>query len=101
VFGGSVDIQAMLADLKAAGAAVDVTLASTTVTGLRDHEAVEILGAEMPGIMAGDESVHIETGSLPGLASGVDITVAGAARKVLRTGPYGDGAMTRIVLRTP
>jgi len=100
-FLGESDIAAMLADLSAAEGAVDVTIGDTTVTGLLDQEAVELLGGEMPGVIAADEMVHIRTGTLPGLVSGVAITVGGTSYKVLKIMPYGDGAMTRIALRKP
>ncbi len=55
----------------------------------------------MPALVAADETVHIKSGSLPGLASGVSITVGGTNYVVLKVLPYGDGAMTRIALRKP
>ena len=98
---GGLDIPAMLADLAEAGGAVEVTLGDVTVLGLRDREAVEILGGEMPAVVAADEIVHIQSGVLPGLGSGVTVTVDGTAYSVLKVLPYGDGAMVRVVLRTP
>jgi len=100
-FLGESDIAEMLADLSAAEGAVEVAIGDTTVTGLLDREAVELLGGEMPGVMAADEMVHVRTGTLPGLASGVAITVGGTSYKILKIIPYGDGAMTRIALRKP
>lgn len=98
---GESDITAMLADLAEAGATVAVTIGETTVNGLLDHQAVEVLGDEMPGVIANEKGVHVKTGSLPGLASGAAITVGGTAYIVRESLPYGDGAMTRIALRTP
>jgi hypothetical protein len=100
-FLGETDIAAMLADLAAAGGGVDVTLVATTVTGLLDREATELLGGEMPAVVAADEVVHVQSGALPGLASGASITVGGTDYVVLKVLPYGDGAMTRIALRKP
>ena len=100
-FLGESDIAAMLADLAAAGGGVNVTLGETTVAGLLDHEAVELLGGEMPAVVAADEVVHVKAGTLPGLASGTPITVGGIDYVVLKALPYGDGAMTRIALRKP
>lgn len=95
------DVAAMLSDLAEAGGGVDVTLGATTVTGLLDREAVEILGGEMPAVVAADEIVHIRSGALSGLASGAPVTVGGVDYVVLKVLPYGDGAMTRIALRKP
>ena len=100
-FLGETDIAAMLADLAAAGGGVDVTLGATTVTGLLDREAAELLGGEMPAVVAADEIVHVQSGTLPGLASGMPITVGGTSYVILKVLPYGDGAMTRIALRKP
>lgn len=101
MFLGESDIAAMLADLAAAGGGVAVTLGGTTVTGLLDREAAELLGGEMPAVVAGDEVVHVQSGVLPGLASGAPITVGDASYVVLKVLPYGDGAMTRVALRKP
>lgn len=98
---GTADIQAMLDDLERSGATIDVCLGSTTVLGLWDHEALEVLGGEMPGAIANDLAVHIATGSLPGLRSGSAITVNGTPHIVREILPYGDGAMTRVALRSP
>ena len=100
-FLGETDIAAMLSDLAEAGGGAQVTLGGATVTGLIDLEAAEILGGEMPAVVAADEVVHVKSESLPGLASGVPITVDGTDYVVLKALPYGDGAMTRIVLRKP
>jgi hypothetical protein len=100
-FLGESDITAMLADLAAAGGGVDVALGSTTVHGLLDREASEIFGGDMPAVVAADEVVHVRSGALSGLASGVSIYVGGVAYVVLKVLPYGDGAMTRIALRKP
>ncbi|MFH1845186.1 MAG: hypothetical protein ABIF77_18525 [bacterium] len=101
MFLGESDITAILVDLAEAGGGVEVTLGATTVTGLLDREAVEILGGEMPAVVAADETVHVQSGALPGLVSGAAITVGGAAYTVLKVLPYGDGAMTRVALRKP
>ncbi len=98
---GENDVAAMLADLAAAGAGVAVALGAATVTGLRDREAAEFFAGEMPAVVAADEVVHVQTGALPGLASGAAITVDGAAYVVLKVLPHGDGAMVRIALRKP
>jgi hypothetical protein len=100
-FLGESDIAEMLADLALSGGGVEVTLGSTTVTGLKDHEAAELFGGDMPAIVSADEVVHIQSGVLPGLVSGASITVDGVAHLVLKVLPYGDGAMTRIALRKP
>lgn len=100
-FLGGPDIPSVLADLALIGGTVDVTLGGKTVSGILDREAVEVLGDEMPGVVSEEEIVHIQTGALPGLASGVSITVGGFAYAVQKALPYGDGAMTRIVLRKP
>lgn len=100
-FLGESDIASMLADLAAAGGGVDVTLGSTTVTGMLDREAAVVLGDEMPGAISEDEVVHVATGALPGLTSGAAVTVGGFPYVVQKALPYGDGAMTRIVLRKP
>jgi hypothetical protein len=98
---GEADIAAMLGDLAMVGGTVAVTLGNTTVSGILDREAVEVLGDEMPGVVSDQEIVHVQTGALPGLASGASITVGGFSCVVLKALPYGDGAMTRIVLRKP
>lgn len=98
---GGADVAAMLADLAAAGGGVTVTSGADTVPGLRDDEAVELFGGEMPAVIGADEVVHIETAALPDLGSGAPITVDGAAYVVLKVLPYGDGAMSRITLRKP
>lgn len=101
---GAADIAAMMADLFAAGGAVEITLGPTTVNGVRDSDAVELFGLEAPPVRADDLALHIGTNSLPGLAPGVTIIVDGGefseqpfiARELVI---YGDGAMTRIHLR--
>jgi hypothetical protein len=98
---GEADITAMLADLGACGGGVSVTLGGCTVTGLLDREAAELLGAEMPALVAADEVVHVASGALPQLASGAAITVGGSSYVVLKVLPYGDGAMVRALLRRP
>ena len=98
---GESDITAILADLAAAGGGVEVTLDGVTVTGLLDREAVEVLGDQMPGVIAAEEMVHVQSGVLPGLQSGAAITVGGTAYTVMKVLPYGDGAMVRALLRTP
>jgi hypothetical protein len=98
---GESDLTAILADLAAAGGGVEVTLGGVTVTGLLDREAVEILGDQMPGVIAAEDLVHVQSGVLPGLQSGAAITVAGTAYTVLKVLPYGDGAMVRALLRKP
>ncbi len=101
MFLGESDITAILADLAAAGGGVEVTLGDVTVLGLLDREAVEILGDQMPGVIAAEEMVHVQVGVLPGLQSGAAITVGGTAYTVLKVLPYGDGAMVRVALRKP
>jgi hypothetical protein len=100
-FLGGSDIPEALADLALVGGTVAVTLGETTVTGMLDREAVEVLVDEMPGAVSEDEVVHVQTGTLPALTSGVAITVSGFPYVVQKALPYGDGAMTRIVLRKP
>ncbi len=98
---GESDITAILADLAAAGGGVEVSLGGVTVTGLLDREAIEILGDQMPGVIAAEDLVHVQSGVLPGLQSGAAITVGGTAYTVLKVLPYGDGALTRVALRKP
>ena len=98
---GESDITSMLSDLAAAGGGVNVTLGSATVIGLLAREAAEIFGGDMPTLVATDEAVHVKSGSLSGLVSGVSIVVGGTNYVVLKALPYGDGAMTRIILRKP
>ena len=100
-FLGESDIASMLAELAAAGGGAQVTLGATTVTGMLDREAAELLGGEMPAVVAADEVIHVQSGTLPGLVSGVPITVDDASYIVLKVLPYGDGAMTRLALRKP
>ena len=97
---GEADITAMLAEIAAAGGGVRVSLGSTTVAGLRDHEAVELLGGEMPGAITNAEAVHVATDSLPGLTSNSTVQVDGVDKKVVKALAYGDGALTRIELGT-
>ena len=101
MFLGESDISVMMADLASAGGGVEVILGDSKVTGLLDREAVELFGTEMPAVVAAEEIVHVQSGALPGLASGTSITVAGTGYTVLKVLPYGDGAMTRVVLRKP
>ena len=98
---GESDIAAMLGELAVMGGTVEVTLGDNTVPGVMDTEAAEVLGDEMPGAISEAEIVHVQTGALPGLASGASITVGGFRYVVQKALPYGDGAMTRIVLRKP
>ncbi len=100
-FLGGSDIPEVLADLALVGGTVSVTLGETTVTGVLDREAVEVLADEMPGAISEAEVVHVQAGALPGLTSGAAITVGGFPYVVQKALPYGDGAMTRIVLRKP
>jgi len=101
VYLGESDITAILAELAAAGGGVEVTLGGVTVVGLLDREAVEVLGDQMPAVVAAEQVVHIQSGVLPDLQSGAAITVGGTAYVVLKVLPYGDGAMVRALLRTP
>jgi len=101
MFLGESDISVIMADLATAGGGVKVILGDSKVTGLLDREAIEFFGAEMPAVVAAEEIVHVQGGALPGLASGTSITVAGTDYTVLKVLPYGDGAMTRVVLRKP
>lgn len=98
---GESDITAILADLAAAGGGVEVSCGGITVTGLLDREAIEILGDQIPGVIAAEEMVHVQSGVLPGLQSGAAIAVGGTAYTVLKVLPYGDGAMVRVALRKP
>lgn len=98
---GGTDVAAMLADLAAAGGGVAVTHGSTTTTGLRDEEAVELFGGEMPELIGIARVIQIASGSLPGLASGSAIAVDGTSYVVAQILPYGDGAMCRLALRNP
>jgi hypothetical protein len=100
-FLGESDIAEMLADLAQAGGGVEVTLGPTTVTGLRDNEAVELFGGDMPTVISADEVIHVQSGVLPGLASGASLTVDGIGYVALKVLLYGDGAMTRVALRKP
>jgi hypothetical protein len=100
-FLGGADIREVLADLSMVGGTVAVTIGGTTVTGILDREAVEVLGDDMPGVISDEEIVHVQTGALAGLASGASITVGGFPYVVQKALPYGDGAMTRVVLRKP
>ncbi len=95
------DIKAMLADLAGSVGAVEVTVGAVTVYGLLDRDVFEVLGGEMPAVVAADEVVHVQAGVLPGLQSGAAITVGGTAYVVLKVLPYGDGAMIRVALRKP
>lgn len=98
---GESDITAILADLAAAGGGVEVAIGGVTVTGLLDRETVEILGDQMPPVVAAEQVVHVQDGALPGLQPGAAITVGGTGYVVLKVLPYGDGAMVRALLRTP
>lgn len=98
---GEADIAAMFDHLDCVDGAVDVKVGTTTVKGLRDREAMEVLGEQMPGVIAGQDTVHVQSGALPGLAPGVTVTVDGKAYVAREVLPYGDGAMTKILLRTP
>lgn len=98
---GESDITEILADLAAAGGGVEVAIGGVTVTGLLDREAVEILGDQMPPVVAAEQVVHVQDGALPGLQPGAAIAVGGTGYVVLKVLPYGDGAMTRVLLRAP
>lgn len=98
---GAADIAEVLADLAAAGGAVEVTLGSTTVTGLFDRTTIQIFDGDMPTALVDGESVHIQAGTLPGLKPGSALTVDDVAYKALRVLAYGEGAMVRIALRLP
>ena len=98
---GESDIPVILADLAAAGGGVEVTLGGITVMGLLDRDATEVLGGEMPAVVTAEQAVHVQSGMLPGLQPGAAITVSGTAYVVLKVLPYGDGAMARVLLRTP
>lgn len=97
---GRADIASILADLALVGGTVEVTLSGVTVHGISDREAGETLDGDGVGVVAEQEVVHVETGALPGLTSGASITVGGHPYIVRQALPYGDGAMTRIVLRS-
>jgi len=88
----------MIADLAEADGAVEIVLGSATTTGLSDRAALQIFDGEMPTMIAEPEAVHIEAGSLAGLESGSEITVAGVDYRVRAVLPYGDGAMERLSL---
>lgn len=95
---GSDDIQEMIEDLADAGGAVRVTLNGVTAYGLRDTEAVELLGVEMPGVIGAEEMIHVQAEDFPTAASHQDLTVDGVAWRILKVLPYGDGAMMRLAL---
>lgn len=93
------DIEAVLADLAELGGAVDVTIAGVTVKGARDIEHREVLSGEVSQARGKIRTVTIKTGSLPGLAQKVAITVEDQTFTVLNFGQIGDGAVTLIALK--
>lgn len=96
---GESDVAAMLADLEKADGTVEVGFGALITKGLLDHAAVELLGEQMPGVVGADRIIHIATDSLPGLVSGLQITVDDVGYIVREVLPYGDGAMTMLPLR--
>jgi hypothetical protein len=105
---GAADIAAMIADLLAAGGAVQMTLGTATINGVRDTDAVELFGMESAPVRADDLALHVETASLSALmVPGATVVVTDdeefddqpfVIRELVQ---YGDGAMTRIHLRNP
>jgi hypothetical protein len=87
------DIMAMLDEL-----GVSVSLGANETKGLIDYADELVLETDVTASVGKMMAVTIKTGSLPGLAVGMALTVDGVnykAREVLRT---GDGALTRIML---
>jgi len=72
-----------------------------TVNGLRDRDAIEFFGGEGTGVQATDDAVHVQASALPGLEVGSAITIDGTSFTVHAIQPYSDGAMIRILPRTP
>jgi len=98
---GNSDIGEMIEDLAQAGGAVEVRFGSATTWGLFDRASAELFAGEMPTLVADAEGVHIKSGSLPGIASGSDVTVDGTAYKVMKVILHGDGGMQWLALGEP
>lgn len=90
------DVTAMIED---SPDAVDVTIGSTTVKGLRDTVDPEVLAGEGTMARGKQREVSVATDSLPGLAKGAAITVEGESFKVSDFEQVEDGALTVIRVR--
>jgi hypothetical protein len=89
------DLAYMLGD-----AGVEITLGAGSTHGrFQAAGAEESSGENAPGLDARIVTVLIATGSLPGLADGATITVAGVAHRVRRNYPDTNPALTRIIAR--
>lgn len=97
---GSADIASMLSDLHDLGDAVTVTIGAQSTFGVWDVRAAEYFGDGEPQVGGTEKSVHVQTGTLSALSSGASITVDGTAYRVRDFSPYGDGAMTRVLLES-
>lgn len=92
---GDDDIDAILADLKALGEAVDVVLGANTVQGVF-RGSQELLSGE-GGQVERVPVVEIKTG-LAGLAIGATLTVGGTNYTVRDVVPGDDAGMVTVVL---
>lgn len=89
-FWNQADLQSMLEQT----GGVAITLGGVTTLGLVDVPEQQVLPGNLGSLVGTLRVVRIETDSLPGLAIGSTIEVAGAPFKVRAKLQEGDGAIT-------
>lgn len=89
----SPDLAALYAEF---GQTITLTATGSEARGYFTAPAADALGGA--GI-SNDYAVEMAAGSLPGLAPGASLTIAGAAYQVREIWPIDDGSVHRITLR--
>jgi len=90
------DIAILIAD-----SGQDVSIGPDVTKGYVDRVTRKVLIGEETGILGTDVFVYIETGSLPLLAIGIELSTDGQIYVVREAGTIGDGALTQILCALP
>lgn len=85
------DIQPMLD-----GFGIPATVGGVTARGIRDTQDEAVAAAEDGSFIGRVVTLIVKTGTFPGLAEGVAITVEGTAYTVRQQWLIEDGALTRV-----
>jgi len=93
-FFGASDLPAMLAD-----SGVPVVWGSVTGKGIEDEVDDEMLSGAGVDFTGRETSVVIETTPFAGLKENDTITVEGVSKKVISVHRFGDGALSRALVR--
>jgi hypothetical protein len=102
-FFGDADLNAVMADALAIGAAVPVVIGSNDpIPGFLDEEGRNVLLSGGIGGASGTEIViSVQTNALPAsLPNRTALTVDGRAMRLRDSQPHDDGALTRLICET-